>query len=166
MAAIKQFARRFRGERGAELIEMAVVTPVLLLIIAGIFDFAMLFRTWEVVTNAAREGARVGILPGYEDDDNVRSRVEEYMKISGVAGACTLETPSGGACPGSPCSVCVSTADVTTTAGTFSARQVTVTARQVLPSLSVIGKFFGGSFSSIDVASTTSMRTEVAATPP
>ena len=29
------------------------------------FDFGFLFRNWEVVTNAAREGARVGVLPAY-----------------------------------------------------------------------------------------------------
>ena len=48
---------------------MAIVTPILLMIIAGIFDFGMMFRAWEVVTNAAREGARVGTLPGYTAQD-------------------------------------------------------------------------------------------------
>ena len=69
MAAIVRFVRRARAERGAELIEMAIVTPVLLMIIAGIFDFGMMFRSYEVVTNAAREGARVGVLPGYDVPD-------------------------------------------------------------------------------------------------
>jgi hypothetical protein len=41
-----------------------------------------------------------------------------------------------------------------------------VSTRQPLPSLSVIGTFFGGSFSSINVASTSQMRTEVQATAP
>jgi hypothetical protein len=36
-----------------------IVTPILLLSLAAIFDFAILFRAWNVVTNAAREGARV-----------------------------------------------------------------------------------------------------------
>ena len=31
----------------------------------GIIDFGFLFQRYEVVTNAAREGARVAILPGY-----------------------------------------------------------------------------------------------------
>ena len=31
----------------------------------GIIDFGFLFQHYEVVTNAAREGARVAILPGY-----------------------------------------------------------------------------------------------------
>jgi Flp pilus assembly protein TadG len=166
MAAIERLIRRLRrGERGAELIEMAVVTPVLLLIMAGIFDFAMMFRSWEVVTNAAREGARVGVLPAYTDDENVRARVEQYMQVGGVAGVCTLETAVGGVCPAGPCSVCVQTQTVALTSGTYAARMVTVSSRQRLPSLSVIGTFFGGNFSSLDVASTSIMRTEIQGAP-
>jgi len=145
---------------------MAVVTPVLLMIIAGIFDFGMLFRAWEVVTNAAREGARVGVLPAYTADENVRLRVEQYMNVGGVAAACTLETVSGGVCPPGPCSVCVQTQSMATPAGTYNARVVTVTATQNLPSLSVIGSFFGGSFGTIDVGATSTMRTEVQGAPP
>jgi prepilin peptidase CpaA len=48
MAAMRTtMRRRFRSERGAELIEMMLVTPILLLIFAAIFDFAVMFRGWE-----------------------------------------------------------------------------------------------------------------------
>jgi Flp pilus assembly protein TadG len=144
---------------------MAMVTPILLMIVAGIFDFGMLFRAWEVVTNAAREGARVGVLPAYTLDDNVRQRVEQYMQASGVATACTLQTYAGGVCPATACSVCVQSQAVVTGAGIYTARFVTVAATQSLPSLSVIGTFFGGSFGSVDVASTSAMRTETAGVP-
>ena len=60
-----QIRNGWRSERGAELIEFAVVMPILIFIIAGIFEFGMMFRPFEAVTNAAREGARVGVLPGY-----------------------------------------------------------------------------------------------------
>ena len=43
-----------------------MVAPILILLTAGIFEFGMMFRTYESVTNAAREGARVGVLPAYE----------------------------------------------------------------------------------------------------
>jgi hypothetical protein len=46
-----------------------------------------------------------------------------------------------------------------------SVRSVTVTSVQTLPSLGVIGTFFGGSFGSVPVASTSVMRTETAAAP-
>ena len=59
--------RRFwASERGAELVEFAFVFPTLLLVMLGIIDFGFLFQRYEVVTNAAREGARVAILPGYQ----------------------------------------------------------------------------------------------------
>lgn len=166
MAAIARLVRRVGGHRGAELIELALVTPILLMIIAGIFDFGMLFRAWEVVTNAAREGARVGVLPAYTLDDNVRVRVEQYMQASGVATACSLQALAGGVCPPSACSVCVQTQAMATPAGTYTARVVTVTVTQPLPSLAVIGAFFGGNFGTIDLSSTSGMRTEAQGAPP
>lgn len=50
--------KRNRGERGASLVEAAVVTPVLLLIIFGIFEFGFFFRNYLAVSNGARDGAR------------------------------------------------------------------------------------------------------------
>ena len=57
--------RRWASDRGAELIEMAVVLPLLMLLMFGIIDFGFMFQRYVVLTNAAMEGARVGILPGY-----------------------------------------------------------------------------------------------------
>ena len=79
---------RWRSERGAELIEFALVVPILIFIIAGIVDFGMMFRTFEAVTNAAREGARVGVLPGYNPPD-VQARVDAYLAASGLTGTRT-----------------------------------------------------------------------------
>lgn len=158
-------ARRLGSERGAELIEMAIVTPILLLIIGAIFDFGMLFRSWEVVTNAAREGARVGVLPAYTADENVRQRVEQYMQASGVASACTLQVAVGGVCPATTCSVCVQTATLSTGAGNYQARVVQVRATQTLPALSVFAPFFGGSFGTVPVSAVSAMRAETGAVP-
>jgi Flp pilus assembly protein TadG len=170
MAAIARLARRLSRERGAELIEMAIVTPILMMILAGIFDFGMMFRSWEVVTNAAREGARIGILGSYSSED-IRLRVLEYMRASGVANACNLEEVAPDeACTmdGTSCAVCIRDMGVAIEDGTIGTKSVTVISRQQLPSLSVIGTFFGGvgAFSDgVDVAGTSMMRTEVAATP-
>lgn len=58
-----------RGERqqGQSLVEFALVLPIFLIIVFGIVDFGMGMRGWITLTNAAREGARVGAvyaLPG------------------------------------------------------------------------------------------------------
>jgi Flp pilus assembly protein TadG len=49
---------RGRREKGNITIEMALVMPVLLFLIAGVLDLGMLFWEKHVITNAAREGAR------------------------------------------------------------------------------------------------------------
>jgi hypothetical protein len=77
---------RLASQRGAELIEFAVSLPVLLLIGLGIIDFGLLFRRYLVVTNAAREGARVAVLPGYGDADVV-ARINQYLVAGGLTGA-------------------------------------------------------------------------------
>ncbi len=73
----------YRSERGAELIEMAIVLPLLLLLIMGIVDFGFLFQRYVVLTNAAAEGARVGSLPGYNSGD-VSARVQQYATNGGI----------------------------------------------------------------------------------
>lgn len=95
------FGRRVRGSRGAELVELALVLPILLILVAGIIDFAFMFQAFSVINNAAREGARVRILPGYTNAD-VTARVNTYVTASGLTGAATttvtgITIPSGGA---------------------------------------------------------------------
>jgi Flp pilus assembly protein TadG len=88
MGALTRFARRrhLPNDSGSELIELAIVLPILLFVIAAIVDFGFLFQRYEVVTNAAREGARVAILPNYTVAD-VQARVQSYLVASGLTGA-------------------------------------------------------------------------------
>jgi len=65
-------------ERGAAMLEMALTLPLLLLVCVGILEFGRAYQTWQVLTNAAREGARVAVLPGVTDSA-VQSRVRTYM---------------------------------------------------------------------------------------
>lgn len=151
---MRSLVRRMRSELGAELIEMAMVTPILMLIVGGIVDFGFLFRAWENVTNAAREGARVGVLPAYgceAANPDVEERVDAYMTAAGITGSYDVIT---------------SEVPVPTGAGTFNACSVTVRLTQSLPSLSVFGAFFGGSFSTVPVASRAMMRMETQAGAP
>ncbi len=85
----KRRTRRRHGEAGAELIEFALAFPLLLLIVLGIVDFAFLLHHHEVVTNAAREGARVATLPGYGATD-VQNRVNAYLQAGGLGGTPTI----------------------------------------------------------------------------
>ena len=148
MALITQLSR-WRSERGAELIEFAIVAPILMLLLAGIFDFGMMFRTYEAVTNAAREGARVGVLPGYAPAD-VQSRVGQYLTAAGLSGAYTVN---------------VVNVPVATGAGVFTARSMTVNYPYQFVILGGVGPMFGGTIGSISLQAVSVMRTESAAAP-
>ena len=62
--------RVLRGgsERGQSLIETALTLPLLLLVSVSIFEFGRAYQMTQVLTNAAREGARVAVLPGSTSD--------------------------------------------------------------------------------------------------
>jgi hypothetical protein len=84
---------RLRDERGAELIEFALVLPLLLLVVLGMVDFGFLFQRMEVATNAAREGARIAVLPGYVQTD-VCLRALTYLQNGGVTTTGTCPNPT------------------------------------------------------------------------
>jgi Flp pilus assembly protein TadG len=69
----------FGSERGQSLVETAMILPIVLLVAVGIFEFGRVFQTIQVMTNAAREGARVAVLPA-TTEDQVKARVKEYLK--------------------------------------------------------------------------------------
>lgn len=58
---------RARGrdrERGASLVEFALVVPLLTLFLFGIVQFGLAYDAKQSINSAAREGARTGALPG------------------------------------------------------------------------------------------------------
>jgi Flp pilus assembly protein TadG len=71
--------KRFRSQKGAALLETAITIPMVLLVCVGIFEFGRAYQTWQVLTNAAREGARAAIITGSTDAD-VTLRVRNYMQ--------------------------------------------------------------------------------------
>lgn len=50
-------------ERGTLIAEFAIVLPVIILLVLFVAEGANLFRVYQVVANAAREGARLSMLP-------------------------------------------------------------------------------------------------------
>jgi Flp pilus assembly protein TadG len=149
MAALMS-RRRASAETGAELIEFALVLPVLLVIVGGIIDFGFLFQRYEVLTNAAREGARVAVLPGYTNAD-VTARVNQYLQAGGVPAGATITVgaaqniPVGGG-------TCITVRPVTVTFP----HQYTV----LSPLLTLIG---GTGLATTTLTATSSMRNEIGA---
>jgi Flp pilus assembly protein TadG len=156
MNSLTRAARRGRRERGSELIEFTIVFPLLLLIVSGIVDMGFLFQSYEVVTNAAREGARIAILPGYASPTdpnviqaNVQSRVNAYIAASGLKR--TAETT-------------VIEQTITLAGGqTVSAYRVAVVYPHTFALFAPIARYFGGSFGTIYVGASAAMRQEMPA---
>jgi TadE-like protein len=146
------------GERGAELIEFALVLPLLLLLVLGIVDFGFLFQRLEVVTNAAREGARIAILTGSGyDTAEVQARVSAYLQAGGVP-----VSPGCCAASGSNPTVDVTYPTLSTTPGgpTIDSGQVVVRYTHNYLFLGGLASLFGGSFSSVPLTGVSTMRVE------
>ncbi len=54
--------KQMRNEKGQAMVELALVLPLLLILIFGIVEFGRVFNAYLIVNNAAREGARVGVV--------------------------------------------------------------------------------------------------------
>jgi Flp pilus assembly protein TadG len=53
---------RSSGERGQDVVEFAIIFTVLFFVLMGIFDMGRAVYSYSVLFNAAREGARYGII--------------------------------------------------------------------------------------------------------
>ena len=61
----------FQREHGQDVVEYALILPLLMLLLVGIMEFGIAVFTYDTIANAAREGARYGIIhpedsPGIE----------------------------------------------------------------------------------------------------
>lgn len=70
---------RIRNQKGAALLETAITIPLILAVCVAIFEFGRAYQTWQVLTNAAREGARIAILTD-STDTQVTNAVRNYMQ--------------------------------------------------------------------------------------
>ena len=85
-----------RGKKGSALVEMALVIPIFLLVMVGIVEFSRVLMAQQVITNAAREGARTGSI--YFDKTTAISKAvsisQNYLISSGIDPAPATVTPS------------------------------------------------------------------------
>jgi len=77
--------RRYRsGAAGQELVELALLLPVLLLIVFGVLDLGRLFHVYITITNSSREGARFGSFDP-SDVAGIRGAAKAEASGSGIA---------------------------------------------------------------------------------
>ena len=84
-------------QRGQALVEFAIILPVFFLLVAGMFDFGLGIYSDLTLVNAAREGARLGVIdPG--NTAAIESRVRAMSNNLDPAKldvTITCERPSG-----------------------------------------------------------------------
>lgn len=150
MAPLTRLSARWRGRRGArgaELVEFAFILPLLLFVVLGIIDFGFLFHDYEVVTNAAREGSRLKSLAANYTTANVQSRVSNYLSFGGLDPNLGTTTVTAVAIP-------------IAAGSTVGGNTVVVTYPHNLQFLGAIAGFFGGSFGTVTLSASSTMRSE------
>ena len=97
------------GDSGQALAEIAIALPLLLLMLIGIWEFARAYQIQQVVVNAAREGARIVVLPEATGGtiDSATNAVNSYLADGHVIGA-TVNITGNNEETGAPMTVTVS----------------------------------------------------------
>lgn len=72
-----------KNSRGAATVEMAIVLPLLLMLTMGGIKYGWLFLKAQQITNAARYGARMAILPDV-DIDQVKTSVTNLLAAADI----------------------------------------------------------------------------------
>jgi len=87
--------RRRDTQLGNAAIELGLVLPLLLVVLVGIIDYGHIHFTRLTMTNAAREGARVGVtMPDSEAQAAAVAAATAYLDRAGVDAAVTATVPS------------------------------------------------------------------------
>ncbi len=79
-------------KEGQAVVEFALIMPILVVILFGIFEFGRLWMTMNILTGAAREGVRVAAVTA-PDAGLVQNAVQNIMQAANIMG--TTITISG-----------------------------------------------------------------------
>jgi Flp pilus assembly protein TadG len=142
---------RGNGENGQAIEELALTLPLLLLIVLGVFDFGFMFQRFEIVANAAREGARVAVLPDYTNPHQAEVHAEYYLHAGGITATaintvnCTQAVSAGTLCVSAVAGTSTIPASGGSPAKTVDTMIVTVTYDHEHVFIGPIMALFGGS---------------------
>ena len=79
-----------RNQKGASAVEFAIILPILVMILFGMFQFGIAYNNWIALTHAAREGARLAAVGNY-DEQTVRDRAPSVdiasVDVTGLDGS-------------------------------------------------------------------------------
>jgi Flp pilus assembly protein TadG len=105
----RSLAARNAERQGAAMVEMALVLPVFLMVALGIIEFGRAMMVSNMVTNAAREGARTAVVDGSTNSE-VQQVVVDFLvsslaiNSSDVTVTITITPATGNPEPANQCS--------------------------------------------------------------
>ena len=112
-----------RRARAAAIVEFAVVTPLLLTMVFGIIEYGYVFMVRQTLTNSAREGCRLAVLPTTDEPYTVvTDRVDGMMAPTGLTGYTTTMTHATDADPTESVTISIPYADVSLLGNFFGER--------------------------------------------
>ncbi|HTM54667.1 MAG TPA: TadE/TadG family type IV pilus assembly protein [Pirellulales bacterium] len=79
--------------RGTAAVEFALVAPLFVLLVFGMIEYGRMVMVQQLLVNAAREGARVGVLDG-STQTSVTTAVNNYLSPAGITTATVTVVPS------------------------------------------------------------------------
>jgi Flp pilus assembly protein TadG len=84
------------NQRGAAVIEFALILPILLVLLVGTIDASLALYDKAVITNASREGARAGIVARSPPltDAQIQQIVQNYLQGALVSLGSTSALPA------------------------------------------------------------------------
>ncbi len=97
---MKKMIKKLRCQKGVAAIEFAIVLPVLMIIVFGIIEFGLLMYDKQVITNASREGARIGISDAVVSDADIEAVVDNYIANNLITFGSTPTSPVTTIVPG------------------------------------------------------------------
>src|SRR5262249_34614720 len=99
--------KRLRSESGASAVEFALLLPVLMMILFGIIEFGFALYQQAVLTNASREGARLGIVQATPaiTTAQINAAIDTYLTPAGINPANVSRAIVAGGVTGTPVSV-------------------------------------------------------------
>ena len=96
-----------RSESGASAVEFALLLPVLMMVLFGIIEFGLALYRQSILTNASREGARLGIVQSVPAITNaqINAAIDNYLTPAGITPGTVSRIIVAGGVTGTPVQV-------------------------------------------------------------
>jgi Flp pilus assembly protein TadG len=99
MSMARNELRQDISERGSTVVESAIILLAFFMTVFGIFEAGRFLNTRQVLTNAAREGARLAVAPltgtnTLPSTSEIQDRVNQFLASANITGATTTVDPA------------------------------------------------------------------------